>query len=61
MARHLFIQYGVFPILAPDVASTDELLTLSTSDASRRTGRAPKSTKDAHWIRIAGADQIERA
>jgi hypothetical protein len=29
--------------------------------ASERTGRAPKSTKDTHWIRIAGADQVERA
>jgi UDPglucose 6-dehydrogenase len=29
--------------------------------ASRRIGRARKSTKDTHWIRIAGADQIERA
>ncbi len=29
--------------------------------ASQRVGRAPKSTKDTHWIRIAGADQVERA
>jgi UDPglucose 6-dehydrogenase len=29
--------------------------------ASQRVGRVAKSTKDAHWIRIAGADQIERA
>jgi UDPglucose 6-dehydrogenase len=29
--------------------------------ASRRTRRTAKSTKDTHWIRIAGADQIERA
>jgi UDPglucose 6-dehydrogenase len=29
--------------------------------ASRRIGRVAKSTKDTHWIRIAGADQIERA
>jgi hypothetical protein len=29
--------------------------------ASQRTGQAPKSTKDTHWIRIAGAEQIERA
>jgi UDPglucose 6-dehydrogenase len=29
--------------------------------ASQRIGRGPKSTKDTHWIRIAGADQIERA
>jgi UDP-glucose 6-dehydrogenase len=29
--------------------------------ASRRIGRGAKSTKDAHWIRIAGADQVERA
>ena len=29
--------------------------------ASRRIGRVSKSTKDTHWIRIAGADQIERA
>ena len=29
--------------------------------ASRRVGRAAKSTKDTHWIRISGADQIERA
>jgi UDPglucose 6-dehydrogenase len=28
---------------------------------SRRIGRVKKSTKDTHWIRIAGADQIERA
>jgi pyruvate kinase len=26
VARHLAIQYGVYPILAPDVASTDEML-----------------------------------
>ncbi len=29
--------------------------------ASRRIGRTVKSTKDTHWIRIAGAEQIERA
>ncbi|HUE28961.1 MAG TPA: UDP binding domain-containing protein, partial [Solirubrobacteraceae bacterium] len=29
--------------------------------ATQRIGRAAKSTKDTHWIRIAGADQIERA
>jgi hypothetical protein len=29
--------------------------------ASQRTGRAAKSTKDTHWIRISGADQVERA
>jgi UDPglucose 6-dehydrogenase len=29
--------------------------------ASRRIGRTRKSTKDTHWIRVAGADQIERA
>jgi UDPglucose 6-dehydrogenase len=29
--------------------------------ASQRIGRAAKSTKDTHWIRIAGADQVERA
>jgi pyruvate kinase len=29
VARHLSIQYGVIPILAPDVASTDEMLKLS--------------------------------
>src|SRR4051794_28661564 len=29
VARQLSIQYGVFPILAPDVGSTDEMLTLS--------------------------------
>jgi UDPglucose 6-dehydrogenase len=28
--------------------------------ASRRIGRARKSTKDTHWIRISGADQVER-
>jgi UDPglucose 6-dehydrogenase len=28
--------------------------------ASRRIGRASKSTKDTHWVRIAGAAQIER-
>ena len=29
VARHLSVQYGVIPILAPDVASTDEMLKLS--------------------------------
>jgi UDPglucose 6-dehydrogenase len=29
--------------------------------ASRRVGRGARSTKDTHWIRISGADQIERA
>ena len=29
--------------------------------ASRRVGRGAKSTKDTHWIRISGADQVERA
>jgi len=29
--------------------------------ASQRIGRTVKSTKDTHWIRISGADQIERA
>jgi UDPglucose 6-dehydrogenase len=28
---------------------------------SRRIGRTAKSTKDTHWIRISGADQVERA
>jgi UDPglucose 6-dehydrogenase len=29
--------------------------------ASQRIGRTKKSTKDTYWLRIAGADQIERA
>ncbi len=29
--------------------------------ASRRIGRVAKSTKDTHWIRISGAEQVERA
>jgi len=29
--------------------------------ASRRIGRGAKSTKDTHWIRISGADQVEHA
>jgi UDPglucose 6-dehydrogenase len=29
--------------------------------ATQRIGRVRKSTKDTHWIRIGGADQIERA
>ncbi|HWF25886.1 MAG TPA: UDP binding domain-containing protein, partial [Solirubrobacteraceae bacterium] len=29
--------------------------------ASRRIGRGANSTEDTHWIRIAGADQVERA
>jgi UDP-glucose 6-dehydrogenase len=29
--------------------------------ASRRVGRTARSTKDTHWIRIGGAQQIERA
>ena len=29
--------------------------------ASRRVGRVEKSTKDTHWIRISGAEQVERA
>jgi UDPglucose 6-dehydrogenase len=29
--------------------------------ASKRIGRVAKSTKDTHWIRISGADQVERA
>ena len=29
--------------------------------ASRRIGRVAKSTKDTHWIRVSGADQVERA
>ncbi|HEX2233275.1 MAG TPA: nucleotide sugar dehydrogenase [Thermoleophilaceae bacterium] len=29
--------------------------------ASRRIGRARKSTKDTHWIRVSGADQVENA
>ncbi|HST56371.1 MAG TPA: nucleotide sugar dehydrogenase [Solirubrobacteraceae bacterium] len=29
--------------------------------ASRRVGRTALSTKDTHWIRVSGADQIERA
>jgi hypothetical protein len=28
---------------------------------SVRTGRSARSTKDTHWIRISGADQVERA
>jgi len=29
--------------------------------ASKRVGRVAKSTKDTHWLRVSGADQIERA
>jgi UDPglucose 6-dehydrogenase len=29
--------------------------------AAKRTGRTSKSTKETHWIRIAGADQIKRS
>jgi UDPglucose 6-dehydrogenase len=29
--------------------------------AARRIGRTAKSTKDTHWIRISGAEQVERA
>jgi UDPglucose 6-dehydrogenase len=29
--------------------------------ASRRVGRATKSTKDTHWIRVSGAEQVEQA
>jgi UDP-glucose 6-dehydrogenase len=29
--------------------------------ASRRIGRVQKSTKDTHWIRISGAEQVERS
>jgi UDPglucose 6-dehydrogenase len=29
--------------------------------ASRRIGRVAKSTKDTHWLRISGAEQVERA
>ena len=29
--------------------------------ASRRIGRSSKSTKDTHWIRVSGAEQVERA
>ncbi len=29
--------------------------------ASRRVGRTARSTKDTHWIRISGAEQVERA
>jgi hypothetical protein len=29
--------------------------------ASQRIGRGAKSTKDTHWIRVSGADQVERA
>jgi UDPglucose 6-dehydrogenase len=29
--------------------------------ASRRIGRGAKSTKDTHWIRVSGAEQVERA
>ena len=29
--------------------------------ASRRVGRIRRSTKDTHWVRVSGADQIERA
>ena len=29
--------------------------------ASQRTGRVAKSTKDTYWLRVSGADQVERA
>ena len=29
--------------------------------ASRRVGRASRSTKDTHWLRVSGAEQVERA
>ncbi len=29
--------------------------------ASHRVGRTAKSTKDTHWLRLSGADQVERA
>jgi UDPglucose 6-dehydrogenase len=37
------------------------LLAMDGIVASRRTGRTKRSTKDTHWVRISGADQIERA
>ena len=29
--------------------------------AGERIGRTSKSTKDTHWLRVSGADQVERA
>ncbi|HEY6780778.1 MAG TPA: UDP binding domain-containing protein, partial [Thermoleophilaceae bacterium] len=37
------------------------LLTELDIVASRRIGRTGRSTKDTHWIRVSGADQVERA
>jgi UDPglucose 6-dehydrogenase len=37
------------------------LLTSVGIVASQRIGRTARSTKDTHWIRISGADQVERA
>jgi UDPglucose 6-dehydrogenase len=37
------------------------MLQLDGLIASRRVGRTPKSTVDTYWLRISGADQVERA
>ncbi|MFN8113040.1 MAG: nucleotide sugar dehydrogenase [Solirubrobacterales bacterium] len=37
------------------------MLQLDGIVASRRVGRVAKSTVDTHWLRVSGADQVERA
>jgi len=37
------------------------MLQLDGIVASRRIGRTSKSTVDTHWLRVSGADQVERA
>src|SRR5688572_31765115 len=44
-ARNLSIQYGVFPIMAPDVASLDEMMNLLDDLLKNKKGIDRKSTR----------------
>jgi UDPglucose 6-dehydrogenase len=53
------LEYGTAsPELADGIL---RLLQMEGLIASQRIGRAPKSTVDTHWLRLSGADQVERA
>jgi UDPglucose 6-dehydrogenase len=71
----LFEGDGSWSVAAGDAGATIELGTVSAEladgtlrllgdlgiVASHKIGRASKSTRDTHWLRISGAEQVERA
>jgi len=62
-----FVNRGASVVLEYGTASPEladglmRMLQLEGLIASQRIGRAPKSTVDTHWLRLSGAEQVERA